>query len=190
MSLHATLSDVELVDLLVAGDGGAFTEIYQRYHAALYIHVFNKLRNREESRDIVQELFSSLWNNRQQISLKSGLAGYLYAAARYKVFDHISKKEVASRYLSSFNEVIEQNKIITDYLVREKEFITIIDKEIAALPPKMREIFELSRKESLSHREIAERLGLSEKTVKKQVNNSLKILRQRLGDALFTIYFL
>ena len=65
-----------------------------------------------------------------------------------------------------------------------------VEAEIAALPPKMREIFELSRKAHLTHRQIAEKLGLSEKTVKKQVNNSLKILRSKLGSALFTAFVL
>ncbi len=68
--------------------------------------------------------------------------------------------------------------------------MAIIEKEIGALPPKMREVFELSRKENLSHKEIAEKLNLSEKTVKKQVNNSLKILRSKLGMVVFTAFIL
>lgn len=190
MSEYLSLTDSELVELLQSGDNAAFTEIYSRYHAALYIHVFNKLRNREESRDIVQELFGSLWKNHSSTVVKTGLAGYLYTAVRYKVFDYISRKEVASRYLSSFDQLLDRNEVITDHLVREKEFMIIIDQEIDALPTKMREIFELSRKHYLSHREIAERLGLSEMTVKKQINNALKVLRQRLGDALVIAFLL
>ena len=64
----------------------------------------------------------------------------------------------------------------------------LIEKEIAALPPKMREIFELSRKANLNYREIADRLNISDKTVKKQMSNALKILRSRLG-VLFDLFF-
>jgi RNA polymerase sigma-70 factor (ECF subfamily) len=190
MAAYHSMSDVELTGLLRSGDNAAFTEIYNRYHAALYIHAFNKLRNREESRDIVHDLFGSLWNNRVNLVVKTTLSAYLYTAVRYKIFDFISHRDVESRYISSIGEFVEKGDYITDHLVREKELTALIEKEIAALPPKMREVFELSRKANLSHKEIAEQLKLSEKTVKKQVNNSLKILRTKLGSAIFTAFIL
>lgn len=190
MAAYNSLSDVELTELLRLGDNAAFTEIYNRYHAALYIHAFNKLRNREEGRDIVHDLFGSLWNNRASLLVKTTLSAYLYAAVRYKIFDFISHRDVESRYIFSIRDFAEKGDYITDHLVRERELTALIEREIAALPPKMREVFELSRKANLSHKEIAAQLNLSEKTVKKQVNNSLKILRTKLGSALFTAFIL
>ncbi|WDF77134.1 RNA polymerase sigma-70 factor [Mucilaginibacter sp. KACC 22773] len=187
---YKSYSDFELAELLQSGDQLAYTEIYNRFHGALYIHVFNKLRNREEARDIVHELFSSLWYNCRNLSLKTTLSGYLYTSARYKIFDFISHKDVESKYIQSIGKFIEQDDCITDHLVREKELNAMIENEIAALPPRMREIFELSRKQNFTHKEIAELLGLSEKTVKKQVNNSLKVLRSKLGTAIFTAFIL
>jgi RNA polymerase sigma-70 factor (ECF subfamily) len=64
----------------------------------------------------------------------------------------------------------------------------LIEKEIATLPPKMREVFELSRKANLNYREIAEKLNISDNTVKKQMSNALKILRSRLG-VIFDLFF-
>ena len=188
--VYNTLTDQELLNLLKADDRAAFTEVYNRYHAALYIHVFNKLRLREESRDIVHDLFASIWNKRAGFELKGNLSTYLYVSARYKVFDFISHRETASRYITSIKKFVEQDNYITDYLVREKEFQALIDKEIDALPHKMREIFLLSRKQHLSHKEIADKLGISEQTVKKQVNNSLKVLRVKLGSAIFVAFIL
>lgn len=188
--VYNTLTDQELVVLLKNDDRAAFTEIYNRYHAALYIHVFNKLRLREESRDIVHDLFASFWNKRADLELKGILSAYLYVSVRYKVFDFIARRETESRYISSLKNFVEQDSYITDHLVREKEFQTMIDKEIDALPTRMREIFLLSRKQHLSHKEIADKLGLSEQTVKKQVNNSLKVLRTKLGSAIFVAFIL
>lgn len=187
---YIQLSDLELSNLLSEGDEIAYTEIYNRYHGLLYIHVFNKLRHREDSRDIVHDLFISLWNNREKLVLKTTLSSYLYTAVRYKVFDLISHREVASRYVESVSRFSEQEDGITDHAIREKQFLAIIEQEIAALPKKMREIFEMSRNGNLSHKEIAAELALSEKTVKKQINNSLKILRKKLGTALFTAFIL
>ena len=76
----------------------------------------------------------------------------------------------------------DQPKLLREIVLR------IIENEIANMPGKMREIFELSRKSHLSHREIAETLGISEKTVKNQVNNALKILRTRLGLLNYLIF--
>jgi len=190
MSAISALSDDELVSLLSNGDQAAYTEIYNRYHAALYIHVFNKIRSREESRDIVHDLFSNLWLRRTDLTLRTTLAAYLYTASRYRVFDLFARREVTSKYIESIDDFANRGDCITDHLIREKQFQAVIDREISALPEKMREIFELSRKGNLTHRAIADLLGLSEKTVKKQVNNSLKILRAKLGISLFTTFFL
>ncbi|MNY46224.1 RNA polymerase sigma factor [compost metagenome] len=75
---------------------------------------------------------------------------------------------------------------ITDNQLREKELIAVIEKEVSLLPTKMREMFEMSRNEGLSHKEIAEKLGVSDLTVKKQVSNAVKILKGKLR--LFSIF--
>lgn len=183
-------TDHDLASLLQRGDQQAYTEIYQRYHASVYIHVFNKLRDREESKDIVHDLFSSLWIKRATLDLQGSLKAYLFTAARYKVFDWLSHRQVESQYVDSISTFINTGECVTDHRIRERQFTELIDAEIAALPAKMREVFELSRKGNLSHQEISEKLGISEKTVKKQVNNSLKILRAKLGMAVFTAFVL
>lgn len=80
---------------------------------------------------------------------------------------------------------IEKGEYVTDQQLLEQELKEAIEKEIALLPPKMREVFELSRKQDLSYKEIADQLHISDKTVKKQVNNALHILREKL-DTVFT----
>jgi len=188
MSLYNKLPDDELVPLLRKGDEFAYTEIYHRYHAALYVHVFNKLRSREESRDIVHDLFSQLWQKRTDLAIQGSLASYLFAAARYRVFDLIDRSQVKNKYIDSIRKFAEEGSSETDYRIREQQLLTLIEKEIASLPPKMRQVFELSRKGGLSHRQIGAELNLSEKTVKKQVSNSLKILRSKLGVSVFVSF--
>lgn len=190
MTDYSAFDDQQLSELLKAGDRLAYTEIYARYHAGLYLHVFGKLRLREESRDIVHDLFAGLWNRHAELELSGKLATYLYVAARYKVFDFIARREKAHKYMDSLGDFIEKDTYVADYLVRENQLQELIDKEIAALPAKMREVFELSRKQHLSHKQIAAVLGISEQTVKTQVNNALKILRNKLGSAIFVAFVL
>jgi RNA polymerase sigma-70 factor (ECF subfamily) len=178
---YKELKDQELVALLKEGDKGAYTEIYNRYKSLLQGHIYKKLGDFEEVKDVLQELFTKLWTKRTEIPLTHDLAAYLYTSARNKIFNILSHKQVESRYVQSLQQFINEDNYITDLLIREREFALIIQKEIDDLPEKMREVFILSRNSSLSHKEIAEQLHLSPQTVSKQISNALKILKVKLG---------
>ncbi|MET3115585.1 RNA polymerase sigma-70 factor (family 1) [Pedobacter sp. CG_S7] len=191
MSAYKLYTDNELVLLLRKGDHAAFTEIYIRYSGALYNNAYKLLKNRNEVKDIVQEIFASLWNRRSDFIINTNLAGYLYIAARYKVIKIISHQQITSKYFNLLQTSINEGFMVTDHSIREKQLAEIIEKEINELPSKMRQVFNLSRKSYLTHKEIAKTLDLSECTVKKQVNNALKILRIKLEifHYLFIISF-
>lgn len=185
MSVYSKHSDSELVALLRLGNRAAYTEIYKRFTAILYSHAYAKLQDREEARDVIQELFTVLWVKREDIAIETNLPGYLYCAVRNRVLNAISHRRVESSYFSQLQVSIHEYESVTDHRVREKELSQLIEKEIAGLPLKMREVFELSRKNNLSRKEIATQLNLSEKTVKNQINNALKVLRVKMNDFFF-----
>ena len=181
MSELNVMTDAEVFILLKEGHQAAFEEVYARYQGLLYIYACKIVKNNDVAEDIVQEIFISLWEKRSQIQFRSALPSYLYSAVRYKFFDMLDHKKVRLDYLESLGDFIDTGVSVTDLYIREKELTSLIEKEVALLPPKMREVFGLSRKVYLSHREIAQRLNLSEKTVKNQINNSLKELRFKLA---------
>lgn len=189
MSKYLGFTDRELTESLKEGDQAAYTEIFSRYNKLLYSHTYNKLRNREEAKDIVQEVFYSLWANRWKSLPDSNLIGYLFMATRYKIADLLSRQQVKNKYVVSLQEFIDQAPEYSDHLIRKNQLQEIIEEEISALPPRMQEILRLSRFEQLSHKEIAEKLNISEATSKDQVKKALKILRKRLGLCVF-LYFL
>lgn len=180
-------SDENLFSLLKLGDHDAFTEIYNRYSGILYAHILKRLQDSEEAQDIIHELFAYLWNKRKDIQITTSLSGYLYTSVRNRVIKVIAHKDIASRYYDFHQYSFDSMKCSTDYLVREKQLSEIIEKEISALPNRMREVFELSRFQHLTHKEIAEELNITELTVRKQVNKALRILRIKLG--LFIVFF-
>jgi len=189
MSTYPNLSDFRLVALFKEGDRNAYEEIYYRYWAIMFRHARKMLRSDEEAKDLIQDVFSVFWTDGPTLDLKSTVSAYLYSVMRYKVFNLIDRQKVRTDYLSSLESFIDRNEYSSDYRVREKQMEAIIEKEVAALPEKMREVFELSRKANLSYKEIAEKLNISDNTVKKQINNALKILRSRLGVRLFLLFF-
>lgn len=190
MADYSVFSDADLADLLKSGDRKAFAEIYSRYKFILHHHAWNKIRNKEEAQDTIQEVFSMIWSKRETINIGSNLSGYLYSCVRNHLLNMIVRKDVQQKYISSLRDFSEAGPVITDHLVRENMLKACIDKEIAALPPRMREVFELSRKQHLSHKEIALIMGTTEQTVKKQMTNALKVLRSKLGLPLFILCYL
>lgn len=187
MGAYSQYDDQDLLELLRSGDQLAYTEIYHRYKFILHQHAWNKLRNKEEAQDVLQEVFTKLWLNRESLQINTNLSGYLYSAVRNRVLDHFSHNEVKLKYISKVTPDLYHD-VPTDHRVRENQLRAIIDKEIAELPPRMRQVFELSRKQHLTHKEIAELLGTSEETVKKQVSGALRVLRVKLG--IFVYLFL
>jgi RNA polymerase sigma-70 factor (family 1) len=178
---YSRYSDADLTELLRSGDRVAFTEIYNRYKLILHNHAWNKTRNHTETQDAIQEVFSNLWTKREVIQIGSNLSGYLYTSVRNHILNLFAKKQVQEKYINTIQQYSKQKTAHTDHRVRESMLRDIIEKEIAELPPRMREVFELSRKQHLSHKEIAAIMGTTEQTVKKQVSNALKHLRSRLG---------
>jgi len=190
MSRYAELPDHELFASLREGIADAYAAIYQRYKGVLYAHAYRMLQNREEAKDVVQEVFTVLWTKRNELELKTCLSAYLYMAARNRVLDQIARRRIQDKYVDSFQAFASHpENCVTDHALREKELIALIDKEINALPLKMRAVFIKSRRENFSHKEIADQLNISEKTVKKQINNALKVLRLKLGEFNVLIFF-
>jgi len=185
MSDYSTQRDADLLNLLRLGDRAAYTEIYDRYILVLLNHAYNKTRSREEAKDIVQEVFATLWLKRESLSIDY-LTGYLFRSVRNIFLNQVAHQAVQDKFVASI-EKFAASQEVPDHLVRERQLAAIIEREIAALPPKMREVFVLSRKEHLSHKEIGDLLGISEQTVSKHVTNALKALRVKLGVLAFVL---
>ncbi|SDK10988.1 RNA polymerase sigma-70 factor, ECF subfamily [Pedobacter sp. ok626] len=189
MSDYTKYPDVELVRLLKTSDHAAFTEIYNRYFYLLYVHAVKKLQDGELAKDILHELFTKLWVRREWPLTAENLVGYLFTLTRNRILDHFSHQKVEARYMASLkNFVATGNSGRTDALVRENELNALINKEIDAMPKKMREIFVLSRRAQLSYTEIAQKLNTNENNVSKQVNNGLKLLRKKLGLICYLLF--
>jgi RNA polymerase sigma-70 factor (family 1) len=189
MGLYKTISDSELIQLLKESDHAAYTEIYRRYFYLLYVHAYKKLRDEEQAKDIIQDLFTSIWFKREFDLPNTNLAGYLFTAVRNKIFDLFAHQKVEAKYMQSLGEYVQSHKnVSTDQKVRENELMTYIEKQIDALPPKMKLIFEMSRKEHLTHTEIAEKLNTNTNNVSKQLTTALKVLKTKLGTMLILFF--
>lgn len=182
MSNYASLSDNELAALLREGDRSAFGEIFNRYWDILFLHAARMTGNEDDAKDIVQEMFSTLWLKHAEIHFSTTLSGYLYITIRNRILNLIRKYKIRHDFTELLALYMRQQEDCTIAAISFKELESALENEIQQLPAKMRQVFELSRNQSLSHKEIAEELNISVTTVKKQINNALKIIRPKLTN--------
>ena len=176
-------SDEVLLEQLRGGSREAFEAIYQKYWSNLYLSAYNILRDRDTCKDVLQEVFVKLWTRKSNVHIHA-LGSYLHTAVRFKVLTAVKN--------SGRKVIIEEGELerlagatpLNDSLTQH-DIHRLLDQEIAGLPRRCREVFVLSRKEHLSNKEIARRLGITPKTVENQITLALQRIRTTLGDFLF-----
>lgn len=175
------LTDKELLDAIKRDDHAAFEVLFNRYWEYLFSIIYRRLNNREETQDIVQDIFIYIWNSRASLSVRTGLEPYLFTAAKNQLYTLyrrnklrlVNEEQLRYRASGSAN---------TDELVLFKEVDRLVTDELEKMPDNVRRCFTLSREEGKSIREIASELMLSEKTVKNNISDALKRLRLHLGS--------
>lgn len=178
MAAYTALTDQELIAAMQHNDA-VFDEIYERYWSVLYRSAFNVLREKEASMDVIQEVFIWFWEHRATIQVNS-IKAYLLTAVKYKVANYIRNGKVRETFYDRIPKV-ELDTEFPDEMLELKELKEMISHFVMELPERCQEVFNMSRNEHLSNREIADRLGISEKTVENQINKALKRIRTNLG---------
>jgi len=175
-----------LLQCISENDEGAFSEIYRRYAAHMFITAFNILRRRAGAEDAVQEIFINLWKRRGELQIDS-LKAYLHQSARYRAL-RMYKDE---RKADSFYERLTQatSDILQDDPVVFRDIQQILQKIILTLPGDQQVIYRLHREQRLTYSEIAKNLDISVKTVEKKMSKSLKSIRPQLDKLLFLLLF-
>jgi len=154
--------------------------LFKKYYNPLYNFVNSKLRNGEDSKEVVQNCFMKLWKSKDKIDLDSPtIKSYLYAMARNALIDYVRKTkhsaEVDLENVDSETVTEEQKAEIDPFLIR-----TEIAKAMEALKPKTKEIFRLNKLRGFTYNEIAEELGISVRTVEDNMSRALGIMRTEL----------
>lgn len=173
-------NDQQLLAASKQGDEKAFRLLFEKYWDDLFRIAIKRLHSKEDAKDILQDVFLSLWNNIESIEVVDSLGGYLYTALRNKIFNHFEKHHLRLRKLMEqpYIPVESEETILSAFTAKElKEHIAA---EVAKMPEKMRHIYLLSKEVRLSNTEIAELLNLSNQTIKNQLYNALNRLRQSL----------
>lgn len=167
------------------GDMLAFDQVYELYSHKLFSFVFKILKNEAEADDIVQEVFVKIWESRGSLVDFKLLNSYIFTIAYNHSIDLIRKRINNNKYL----EHLKNSAIInfTPSIISQIEFNELnsqVEKLIADLPERQKQVYLLHREEGLTYPEIAEKMGISKNTVENHMVKALKYLRQNIDNSL------
>ena len=177
-------SDEILLQLLREDNMHAFEEIYHRYWPKLYSMGYKRLKVREAVEELVQDIFSSLWVNRHTTIIQS-LSSYLFSSMKYKTINYMRHEVVKSNFAEQDSTWRASLDNSTEEKILLQDLQIALEREVNRLPNACRKIFNLSRQENLTMKQVAHQLGLSEKTVENQLGKAYKVLRTNLKHFTF-----
>ncbi|MDG1045270.1 MAG: RNA polymerase sigma-70 factor [Bacteroidia bacterium] len=154
-----------------------FEKLYKRFQPSLINYAYYLTRSSEDSVELVNDVFLSVWNKKNRLKLDSNLKTYLYTAVKNRSINYIKKNKL----VTVFDEKLDTlSDFETDHSLLEKEQDIIIQQIMNDLPSKCKQVFAMSRIDQLSNKEIASLLDISIKTVEAQITKALKIFRKKL----------
>lgn len=193
MEIQTANEDKNLVLQLRNNSIIAFDALFHKYSDRLYAFSVSILKNQEESKEVVQEVFTRIWEKRSEINPSKSFKSFIFTISYNLVIDHFRLKLKDKEFKQSLyeNTAINQVQNLQEF---DLEIITAkIKQAVGELPEKRKRVFLMSREDGMTQKEIAKQLGISVKTVENQINLSLRYIRKKLGNGLiatsFFLYF-
>jgi RNA polymerase sigma-70 factor (ECF subfamily) len=183
--MYKGFTDEELVELLRQGKDKAFDELYFRYRDVLVRFVYMRMKSVPVSEEIVQEVFTTIWERRKILVIQKKFSAYIYTSVRYTTLDYIKSHTITDQYIKEVVDRSHNNyssSSTTEDAIYYEELQEAVDKAALLLPKKSKEVFILSRIKHYTNREIAEELNVSHETVKYHIAYALKFMRSYLSE--------
>ena len=186
MATKKYISDPELVERLRLNDINAFDQIFDRYSEKLYGFTFKYLKSKEETEELIQDVFLKIWENRKNIRKDTSFKSYLFTITYHNICHVFRERQINLKFI----EQIEQNTILIPNIEEQIDYKSVLNKIellINKLPEKHRVIFIKSRKEIKSTHEIAEEMKLAPGTIDNIISATLKYLRKNISTFEYII---
>ena len=171
-----------LLEQFKAGDSSAFEHLYLDYSPKVFRFARRYTNHHEDAEEIVQDVFIRLWETREAIDPDRNFDNYLFTITRNLIFNRYRAKVNEQQYKTAILASFEQEYECTKEEVIAEDLSQHIDKIVSQFPPKQQKVFNMSRKQMLSHKEIAEKLGITEKTVRAHIYQVLSKIRLFLEE--------
>lgn len=194
MSSNLIYNEKELLLRIAEGDEQAFSVFFHTYTDQLYTYILKITKSETWAEELVQDVWTQVWLNRQEMAALEKPISYLYRMARNRSLDWIrrNKLELKWQYYISIH-LVDDGHDTTAELVDYENTRRLFEEAVSKLPPQRKLIFELKHRTGLSYEEIAGNLKISRHTVRNQIVSALQFIREYLrknGDVLLSLFIL
>ncbi len=172
------------MEVITEIDKRAIDRLFQSYYEGLSRYAYSILKNQVAAEDLVQQLFITLWEKRNELEISSDPKSYLYRSTYNRCLNEVKRMKRRGVHTEVSEEYDLSSQQDTSQLVLGKELEGRIEDAIETLPEKCREVFRMSRFKELSYKEIAEKMEISIKTVENHMGKALRLMREELKDYL------
>lgn len=181
MNSNSNISESQLLSGLRAGDESALRLLFDRYYPLLLGDIYRIIPDEDTCKDLAQEVFVELWRKRNELEIHTSVQAYLRRAGinRALNFLKVNRRTVLDEP-ENWLETMDDTAINLQAQDKQENLELALHRAIEQLPEKCRLVFSLSRFERLSHREIADELGISVKTIENQITKAMRLLREAL----------
>lgn len=176
---HLSLSYLmNLTESLKQHSQAAFEKIYYQFHEQIYCFIISKTKSAYIAQEVTQLTFIKVWQQRDKLNSDLDIQPQLFNIARQIMIDELRKEATRFKHEGQYAETPFTDSLID--AIESRELLRIMEKDISEMPKMRRLVFELSRKQGLSHKEIAELFSISPKTVEQHIGRALAQLKQHL----------
>lgn len=181
-------SDLEIVNALRHGERWAFYALYQRYSDLIYRNILVRVSSSFDADDIFQEFFIKLWEKHDKLNVETNVRAYLLVTLKHHILNTIKEQQIRQKYHDASYANTDEADDYTWVKITSEDLKEQLREVVDKFPPRLKTIYILSREENLMVKEIAERLSVSEQTVKNQLTDILKRLKNEMRNKKFIFF--
>lgn len=185
--LGKRITEEILVQQLVQGSRDAFCALFKIYHPKVMGLCIGVLKSQIEAEDMTQDIFIKLWDERAKLIHVNHLSAYIFRMSKNRLLNHLESKQVRINHLQSY-KITEIEKETPHDLLVASDLQLLVDMVVEQMPDQRRVVYKMSREQGLSNSEIAEKIGVTKKTVENHINSALKALRSVI-KTIITLFF-
>lgn len=182
MKQQAKINDADLVHRIKYGNKDAYQELFERYAPRIFQFAHSYLKNEADAEELVQDVFMKIWEKRKTLDATQNIKSFIFKIAINTIYDFIRRKNVENAFNDFVKTNHESNSNSTWDTVIVNEMLGTLKELVAQLPEHCRKIYRLSKEKGLSNDEIAQKLGISKRTVENQLYRATAFLKKHFKN--------
>jgi RNA polymerase sigma-70 factor (family 1) len=175
------INELELMKALREGSADAFTKIYRHYCQPVYYTILSLVKDPMTTEELVQEIFTKIWQRHDQIQIQNNFGGYLYHAAKNTTHDFFRRLKREQALYNRIKNIVTEEYFHVEEALLEKENADLLQQAIKNLTPQRRRAFELVKVEGHSYQHASEKMGITISTLKDHMHHARESVREFLS---------